>query len=104
MLTTGKQLTIEEAKEYNRQIWDYRSKAIVDGTPTGCISTLACENCGILVSDSICLCMGIFTCPNCEYETKGLKYTDVITHTLFTDELNKNNDMFDLDNIDGMGI
>ena len=38
----------------------------IHGKPnSGCIGMLACEYCGLLVSDSICLCIGIFNCPKC---------------------------------------
>ena len=34
----------------------------------GCISTRICSNCHHLISDSICLCIGYFMCPNCKFE------------------------------------
>lgn len=34
----------------------------------GCISSRICEKCKHLISDSICLCVGVFTCPNCQFE------------------------------------
>lgn len=57
---------VDDPVEYNREINEFRARA----TPGshGCISTRACEGCGLLVSDSICLCVGRFTCPKCGYE------------------------------------
>lgn len=34
----------------------------------GCIGERTCNSCGAVVGDSICLCMGIFTCPRCGTE------------------------------------
>lgn len=34
----------------------------------GCISERICEKCKHLISDSICLCIGCFICPNCGHE------------------------------------
>lgn len=36
----------------------------------GCINRRICSKCGHLISDSLCLCIGVFTCPNCGYENK----------------------------------
>lgn len=66
MLSIGKQLkSKEEALEFNRKIYEFRANT--KGHP-GCIGNLACENCFRVVSDLICLCVGIFTCPNCNFE------------------------------------
>ncbi len=69
-LYTGKQLSLEEAKEYNRKISEFRSKP----GSHGCVNTRACEHCGILVTDSICLCIGYFKCPKCG-EQNGTDYS-----------------------------
>jgi hypothetical protein len=61
---TGQLKSKEEAIEYNQKIWKFRAES----TYTACISTLACEHCYALISDSICLCIGNFTCPNCDKE------------------------------------
>lgn len=59
--------TEEQIKEYNKPI-DFTKQW------GGCISTRLCQNCNHLISDSICLCLGIFTCPNCKFENgKELK-------------------------------
>ena len=39
-----------------------------DGSNVGCISQRICENCNHLISDSICLCVPCFICPNCKFE------------------------------------
>lgn len=70
MLTTGKTLTKDEAKEYRKSI----TLAKLNGG--GCIATLPCDNCGILVTDSICLCVGCFMCPACGHEN-GTKLSDL---------------------------
>lgn len=31
----------------------------------GCVSSAICKNCNHLISDSLCLCSGVFICPNC---------------------------------------
>ncbi len=80
-LYTGKQLTIEEAKEYNRKISEFRMKS-----GSGCVDTRACEHCGILVTDTICLCIGYFKCPKCG-EQNGTNYSTLpinsVTNTSF---------------------
>lgn len=57
--------TKEAAEAYNKKIYDYRANAV--GHP-GCISSLACLNCYHVISDSVCLCIGTFTCPKCGKE------------------------------------
>jgi hypothetical protein len=52
----------KEAIAFNSAIAERRAKS----TGTHCISTMACEECFALVSDSICLCIGSFTCPACK--------------------------------------
>jgi hypothetical protein len=34
----------------------------------GCTDVAACDRCGCIVSDEICMCIGAFTCPRCGYE------------------------------------
>lgn len=34
----------------------------------GCTSTLPCERCFALITDSICLCLGRFVCPECKHQ------------------------------------
>ena len=63
-LSVGKQLTKQEAEDYyNRlnssEFTDYRSKY------GGCISSRPCMNCYKIISDSICLCINYFKCPDC---------------------------------------
>ena len=53
---------VDNANEYNRQICEFRSS--YKGHP-GCVSTWACEYCGALNTDSLCLCSGKFTCQKC---------------------------------------
>lgn len=54
------------------QIRDYYKWQSKLGTPgherSGCISARLCENCFHLISDSICLCIPYFICPNCGFE------------------------------------
>lgn len=54
--------SLEAAKAFNRKIYDYRCSVV--GHP-GCIGELACTGCYHVISDSICLCVGVFTCPKC---------------------------------------
>jgi hypothetical protein len=60
-------------KKYNRDIYTFRAKS----NDCYCISSLACEECGLLVSDSICLCIGIFECPRCKYKNNVNKIQPV---------------------------
>ena len=68
MLTLGKK--VDDPKAWNDKQAKWRSDAIVKGTSVGCTSTWACEGCGHLVIDSICLCSRTFTCPGCGYEER----------------------------------
>lgn len=77
-LYLGKQLSLDEAKEYNKKERAWRLDYIRKGWSIGCVSTLACEYCGILVSDSICLCSGNFTCPKCG-KFNGIDYSKLST-------------------------
>lgn len=87
MLSTGKQLPLEEAKKYNKKLINFRLNSSI----SGCIDTWACKNCGILVTDSICLCIGMFTCPKCGFENNIKKLSNIgtifYTSTNMTEEL-----------------
>ncbi len=68
----------EAADAFNQRV--YESKA----TPySGCIGELACVHCYHVISDSICLCIGRFTCPKCGKEN-GRKMSDVLVGPLGT--------------------
>jgi hypothetical protein len=58
---SGQFKSLEEAKEYNRKVYE----PILKGESCGCIATLACEHCFALITDSICLCVSVFYCPEC---------------------------------------
>lgn len=60
---------VEKPVEYNRKINNFRATS----GSHGCVSTRACEGCGLLVSDSICLCINAFDCPKCGYKQR-VKY------------------------------
>lgn len=47
-----------------------RYEQMLKGVSTGwgCVGTRICENCKHLISDSICLCIPVFTCPNCQFK------------------------------------
>lgn len=66
MLSIGKK--VDDPVAWNKKQNEVIQKIILSGYGTGCISTKACEGCGHLITDSVCLCVGIFTCPNCGYE------------------------------------
>ncbi len=57
--------TKEAAEEYNQKIYKWRCEASVKGIHPGCVGALACTNCYHVISDSVCLCIGVFDCPNC---------------------------------------
>ena len=40
----------------------------------GCLGTIDCEKCGCIMAakGSHCFCMGIYTCPRCGHEPKGV--------------------------------
>lgn len=60
--------TPEQIKKYHEYM-DIRGKSILNGTfATACVGERLCENCNHLISDSICLCVGVFTCPNCGFK------------------------------------
>lgn len=63
----------EAAAAYNQRIYDYRSDFALKGGrgSPGCISALACPHCYHVISDSICLCVGYFVCPNCGKENRS---------------------------------
>jgi hypothetical protein len=57
--------SLQAAKDYNKSKYSYT----VEGVPRGCISSLACEHCYHVISDSICMCAGFpKVCPNCNFE------------------------------------
>lgn len=56
---------VKDPKKYNKELYKILSELMLNGIRCGCIDTLACETCGSLIRDSICLCMGIFDCPVC---------------------------------------
>lgn len=37
----------------------------------GCVGSRVCEKCKHLISDSICLCVGVFVCPSCGFKNGG---------------------------------
>lgn len=44
-------------------------ESVINGArSTGCISSRLCKNCKHIISDSICMCIGHFICPNCSFE------------------------------------
>ncbi len=68
MLSIRENLGSSEAAEaYNKRIYDWRCDAAQKqgGGSPGCIGALACVHCYHVISDSICLCIGVFTCPKC---------------------------------------
>jgi hypothetical protein len=72
-------LATAEQKEAQQQFLDKRSSS----GHHGCISERICEKCDHIISDSICLCIGAFTCPNCGHENEQtLKFVadGLITH------------------------
>lgn len=56
-----KGLATPEYKENQKRFLAERAS----GQWSGCIGELICEKCDHIIADSICLCVGIFTCPNC---------------------------------------
>lgn len=65
----------EAAEAYNRKIYDYRCEISAKGWHPGCVSALACVHCYHVISDSICLCIGVFTCPKCGKQNGELMST-----------------------------
>lgn len=61
--------TPEQIKQYKEYRHDFAN---------GCISSLLCENCNHIISDSICLCACYFVCPNCKTEN-GIKLRTAVT-------------------------
>jgi len=70
MLTLGKK--VDDPKAWNDEQAQWRSDAILQNIHPGCVSSWACEGCGHLIHDSICICSRAFTCPGCGYEEKPL--------------------------------
>lgn len=69
-------------EEYYKRERDYKEWCNKQPQPffpqkQGCISERICEGCGHRISDSICLCIGVFTCPNCKFEN-GQFYKDLM--------------------------
>lgn len=58
--------TREAADAFNQRIHDHRCESVRMGMHPGCIGELACIHCYHVISDSICLCIGVFVCPKCE--------------------------------------
>lgn len=56
---SGQLKDLTEAIHYNTETMFARR----DGN---CVSTLACEKCFALITDSICLCAGLDECPECK--------------------------------------
>lgn len=45
----------------------------------GCVGERACYGCGAIIADTICLCIGVFTCPRCGHKnTPNFSKVDVI--------------------------
>jgi hypothetical protein len=57
--------SLEEAQKFNKKVYDHRMEAINKNYHPGCIGSLACISCYHVISDSICLCAGVFVCPKC---------------------------------------
>ena len=92
-------LTLEEAAQYNKKIWQARSPGFLHGVSMGCIGSLACEYCGTIVSGT-CLCMGIFTCPECNKENgKIIRETQPILPLVWEQEskIKRDNYISDMD-------
>lgn len=60
----GKQLTKEEAEQFNKDIGKWAGKS-----GSGCVGSRACEKCYVILSGT-CMCMNIYTCPKCGFEKK----------------------------------
>lgn len=74
------QVTPEEAKKKNQEQIDWRWKYTQKGYGSGCITGWYCEGCGRMIRDTLCLCIGRFTCPVCEHE-QNKEYFDTIQTT-----------------------
>ncbi len=61
-MLTDKGLATDEDREDIRKCDEYRKNH------TACIGSRICEKCNHLISDTICLCVPIFTCPNCSHK------------------------------------
>lgn len=53
----------DSPKDYNRTVCDVKSTS-----GCGCVTSWACLDCGAINTDSLCLCMGVFTCQSCGKE------------------------------------
>ena len=67
-LQTAEQIR-EHKKELSRRFNSLDPNRYISG---GHIGSLICDGCNHLISDSICLCAGVFTCPNCGFENGKL--------------------------------
>lgn len=54
--------TPEQIEKFNKFLVEGRSQH------SGCISSRICEKCSHLISDSLCLCVPVFECPNCGHQ------------------------------------
>lgn len=73
MLTDLGLQTPEQIKIYD-DFNKARTQGMLNGTwPGGCVDKAICEKCKHLIQDSLCLCSGAFTCPNCGYKN-GFNY------------------------------
>ncbi len=72
MLYVGKNLGSKEAaEEYNSKVYALRQQW------RGCISSQACPQCFHIITDSICLCAGLWDCPNCGYKRPKPEYEEI---------------------------
>lgn len=60
--------SLEAARKYNRDLYNYRIGMVSKGWSAGCIGSLACEGCYHVIADSVCLCSCYFKCPKCGKE------------------------------------
>lgn len=72
----------ENPKDYNQKIAEFRGNAIAEGFSCGCVSTRACEGCKSLITDSICLCIPSFICPECGFDN-GEEYREIMSKFKF---------------------
>ena len=54
----------DNPKDFNKRVSEAKSLG------QGCVNTRACEGCGLIVRDSICLCINAFDCPKCGYQQR----------------------------------
>ena len=63
---SGQLKSLKEVEDFKIKIKN--SRDISSPERLGCISTLPCEKCFALITDSICLCVGCFVCPECKHQ------------------------------------